>query len=197
MLIWTLVDGILPKGSYPPCLGMADRAPFWQDTLVVCYECITVTTSMQSVDHGRISHSPSIGLTESSPRHSRHFSSFGKGNVHILMGLSVTSVTPAYVPVQACKKTKHMSNSRKVFPKSSPEMLCLVNKIQENISIIKEHLNIIVLLWGTVKICFHFLILFITGMAQAYGFLIRGRPWSLYHLEGIIYPSKIQTRVPW
>ena len=26
------IDGILPKGPYPPCLRMADRA-FWQDTL--------------------------------------------------------------------------------------------------------------------------------------------------------------------
>ena len=26
------IDGILPKGPYPPCLRMADRA-FWLDTL--------------------------------------------------------------------------------------------------------------------------------------------------------------------
>ena len=29
--------GILPKGPYPPCLHMADRA-FWQDTRELYYE---------------------------------------------------------------------------------------------------------------------------------------------------------------
>ena len=33
MVLWdTYFDGILPKGPYPPCLRMADRA-LWQDTL--------------------------------------------------------------------------------------------------------------------------------------------------------------------
>ena len=30
---YSYIDGILPRGPYPPCLRMADRALFWQDTL--------------------------------------------------------------------------------------------------------------------------------------------------------------------
>ena len=56
----SLFDGILPKGPYPPCLRMADRAllagptchayalrigPFWKDTLDISPDHVAITES--------------------------------------------------------------------------------------------------------------------------------------------------------
>ena len=48
------IEGILPKGPYPPCLRMADR-PFWQDTLDIC---VTQPQLNMHVNHQPTCHQP-------------------------------------------------------------------------------------------------------------------------------------------